>query len=145
MVGLLLLNVEERNPTATLRRTPMTMQQQQQSYPIMQLSATSTQEDLQKAVQATIQQLISEGSSPDDAAQSAQQMLAQVQQSLASAAIPRKTSQDMSQATMNMNSRFARGAGGQGVGSDGSNGYNSVPNPWFTNFNPTTVGSYSNK
>jgi hypothetical protein len=121
----------------------MTMQQ---TYPIQSLAPASTQEDIQKALEATIQQLIQEGASPEDASAQAGQMLQQIQSQIASAEIPRKTSTDMSQAVMNPNSRFARGAGGQGMNSTGpSQAYNSVQNPWFTNWNPTTIGGYSNR
>lgn len=96
------------------------------AYPIQELTPTATDQDKQAALQATMEQLISEGKTPEEA----QQMVIQMVQQL----------QSMTSRSTQMQRHTATGfaSGGDGGGGSNSMGMQNVSglNRSFTNFRP---------
>lgn len=104
------------------------------AYPLESLSPTASDADKQAAMQATVQQMISEGMSPDDAQQKAMDLMMQMQQpmSMGSMSAPPPT--------RNTLQGFASSGGGIGSGSsnEGYQGQTGL-NRRFTNWNPVKI------
>lgn len=96
------------------------------AYPVESLTPNASPEEIQQAVEQTVQQLVAEGIPQDQAIQQAQEMM----RGIAAPVMPNgKSSTNMT------TGEFARGGSMMGT-SPGSNGYTTVPNPRLNNVNP---------
>lgn len=97
------------------------------AYPIEALQPNATEQEVQQALIATVEQMVGEGISEEEAMAKAQELLR---------AVAQQSMMPNSRTTTNYTSgEFARGGSLMGSGG-GSNGYQTIPNPRLNNINP---------
>lgn len=112
----------------------------QPSYPLQSLTPEATDDEKRKALEETVQQLVQEGMTPEQAQQTAMQMLQEMMSQFGP--IPQKNSTDYSRIEQN----FMRARDGMRGNSNGMPVQQAM-NDRYTNFNPGFLpdGRVSNK
>lgn len=112
------------------------------AYPIEQLKPNSSEEEQRAALQATIEQLVSEGKSPEDAQSTATSMLQQLLQP--SLQVPAQGPTDYGLNVQSQRTKLARSSNGTrsaGYGAQNyEDSYNLPRGQWNSPWNPSPAG-----
>lgn len=112
------------------------------AYPIESIKPNSSEEEQRNALQATIEQLVSEGKSPEDAQSQATQMLQSVLQP--SMSIPTQQPTDYGINVQTQRAKLARNSGGSnarpGYAQNFEESYNLPRGQWNSPWNPSPAG-----
>jgi len=105
-------------------------------YPLEQITPETPDAEKEAAVKATIEQMVSEGKSPEEAEQMVMQMVQDLMASAGSEQWPSQQPTEYGPSMQNPNSVFMRGKQGNTGKTPGMSGYRNVMNERYTNFNP---------